>query len=76
VAAIAASRGLSTVAPYFDRCGARARPERIAGARADRAVVLNNHLVYALTWAALALMAAAGAVFVNIDLLRPAGSAA
>jgi surfeit locus 1 family protein len=31
----------------------------------------NNHLVYALTWAALALMAAAGAVFVNIDLLRP-----
>jgi surfeit locus 1 family protein len=31
----------------------------------------NNHLVYALTWGVLALMAAAGAIFVNLDRLRP-----
>jgi surfeit locus 1 family protein len=31
----------------------------------------NNSLVYALTWGALVLMAAAGAVFVNLDRLRP-----
>jgi surfeit locus 1 family protein len=30
----------------------------------------NNHLLYALTWGTLALMAAAGAIFVSLDLLR------
>ena len=30
----------------------------------------NNHLLYALTWGTLALMAAIGAIFVNLDLLR------
>ena len=33
----------------------------------------NNHLIYALTWGVLALMAAAGAVLVNLDRLRPEG---
>jgi len=30
----------------------------------------NNHLLYALTWGTLALMAAAGTIFVNLDFLR------
>lgn len=70
VAAIAASRGLSSVAPYF------VDAERAPG-ETDLPVgsltVLrfsNNHLLYALTWAGLALMAAAAAVAVNVDLLR------
>jgi surfeit locus 1 family protein len=71
VAAIAASRGLSTAAPYF--IDAERVPGQ-SGLPVPGLTVLsfsNNHLVYALTWAALALMAAAGAVFMNIDLLRP-----
>lgn len=70
VAAIATSRGLSTVAPYFIDA------ERVPGQTGFPVAGLtvlsfsNNHLVYALTWGALALMAAAGAVFVNLDLLR------
>ena len=31
----------------------------------------NNHLVYALTWGAWRCMAAAGAIFVNLEVLRP-----
>lgn len=71
VAAIAASRGLPRVAPYFIDA------ERAPGASglpvAGLTVVSfrNNHLVYALTWGALALMAAAGALYVNLDALRP-----
>ncbi len=55
VAAIAAARGLSFVAPYFidEDVGA---PD--AWPRAGMTVVVfpDNHLVYALTWFALALM--------------------
>lgn len=71
VAAIAASRSLNSVAPYFIDA------ERIPGESglpiAGLTVVTfhNNHLVYALTWGALALMAAVGAIFVNLDRLRP-----
>jgi surfeit locus 1 family protein len=71
VAAIAASRGLAKVAPYFIDA------ERVPGESglpvAGLTVIafFNNHLVYALTWGALALMAAAGAIFVNADVLRP-----
>lgn len=70
VAAIAASRGLGTIAPYFIDA------ERVPGesglpiAGLTVVVFSNNHLVYALTWGALALMAAAGAIFVNLDRLR------
>jgi surfeit locus 1 family protein len=73
VAAIAASRGLPRVAPYFIDA------ERTAGERglpvAGLTVIAfsNNHLVYALTWGALALMAAAATVFVNVDLWRRGG---
>lgn len=59
VAAIAAARGLANVAPYFvdaargqDPAGA---PERPVGGLTVIAFQ-NNHLVYALTWYALALM--------------------
>jgi surfeit locus 1 family protein len=70
VAAIAASRGLDRVAPYFIDAG---RPPGETGLPVAGLTVIafsNNHLVYALTWGALALMAAAGAVFVNLDRLR------
>jgi surfeit locus 1 family protein len=57
VATIAASRGLTTVAPYFIDA------ERVPGQSGFPVAGLtvlsfpNNHLVYALTWGALALMA-------------------
>lgn len=61
VQALAAARGLSNVAPYFvdagkgqDPAGA---PERAVGGLTVISFV-NNHLVYALTWYALALMVA------------------
>jgi len=71
VAAIAASRSLDKVAPYF--VDAERMPSEgglpVAGLTVIR--FSNNHLVYALTWGALALMAAAGAIYVNLDRLRP-----
>ena len=71
VAAIAASRGLAEVAPFF--IDAERAPGESGLPVAGLTVIAfsNNHLVYALTWIALALMAAAGAIFVNLDLLRP-----
>ena len=71
VAAIAASLGLAEVAPYF--IDAERAPGESGLPVAGLTVIAfsNNHLVYALTWGALALMAAAGATFVNLDLLRP-----
>jgi surfeit locus 1 family protein len=73
VAAIAASQGLGRVAPYF--IDAERKPGETSLPVGGLTVVAfpNNHLVYALTWSALALMAAAGAVFVNLDRLRPGG---
>lgn len=64
VAAIAAKRGLADVAPYF--IDEDATPDASAYPRGGLTVVHfpNNHLVYALTWFALALMlAGAGVVF-------------
>jgi surfeit locus 1 family protein len=71
VAAIAALLGLAKVAPYF--IDAERAPGESGLPIAGLTVIAfsNNHLVYALTWGALALMAAAGAIFVNLDLLRP-----
>jgi len=63
VQAIAAAQGLGAVAPYF--------LDQDAGAAANGPVggltvisFKNNHLVYALTWFALSLMAAGGGVLV------------
>ncbi|WP_020653435.1 SURF1 family protein [Massilia niastensis] len=61
VAGMAAARGLSRVAPYFVDAGKDqdppAAPERAVGGLTVIAFQ-NNHLVYALTWYALALMVA------------------
>lgn len=62
VPAIAAARGLSDVAPYF--IDAEASAPEIAGAPVGGLTVIafsDNHLQYALTWFALALMLAVGA---------------
>jgi surfeit locus 1 family protein len=59
VQAIAASRQLSPVAPYF--VDADATPSAAADAPVGGLTVVsfhNNHLVYAVTWYALALMVA------------------
>lgn len=73
VHAIAAARGLSRVAPYFVDADALEEPAggKIAGNSPDRPVggmtviaFHNNHLVYALTWYALALMVAGACIWV------------
>lgn len=72
IPAIAASRGL-VAGPYFIDA------ERAVGAKPDVLPVAgltvlafpNNHLVYAITWSILALMALAGAVFVSIEIWKP-----
>lgn len=65
VQAIAAARGLGPVAPYFlDQDAAQVA---VPGAPVGGLTVIsfnNNHLVYALTWFALSLMAAGGCVLV------------
>lgn len=71
VAAIAAARGLTEVAPYFvdaDRGPGAALP--VAGLTAVR--FPNNHLVYAVTWFVLAAMLAAATAYVNLGF-RKAG---
>ncbi|QCO05936.1 SURF1 family protein (plasmid) [Azospirillum argentinense] len=63
VAAIAAARGLTEAAPYF--IDAEASPP--GGSPVGGLTVLkfrNNHLVYALTWFALALMLIAASLYV------------
>lgn len=63
VAAIAAKRGLSKVAPYFIDANAAANaPGRpVGGLTVVR--FANSHLVYAITWYTLAIMAAAGFLY-------------
>jgi surfeit locus 1 family protein len=72
VAAIAASRHLANVAPYF--IDAAAAPNPPPDAPVGGLTVLafsNNHLSYALTWFALALLTAFGAVLVLRTGQRP-----
>lgn len=60
VAAIAQKRGLEQVAPYFiDADATPGSPDQPVGGLTVIAFP-NNHLVYALTWFALAAMAAVG----------------
>jgi surfeit locus 1 family protein len=72
VAAIAAARGLSNVAPYFvdaDKSG-------VAAPIGGLTIIAfpNNHLVYMLTWFALAAMTVvAFVVFVRQDARRRRG---
>jgi surfeit locus 1 family protein len=62
VAAIAAARGLGPAAPYFIDAEDSARGGPIGGLTVI--VFPNSHLVYALTWFTLAVMAVGGAVMV------------
>ncbi|MES1971621.1 MAG: SURF1 family protein [Pseudomonadota bacterium] len=63
VAAIAARRGIGPVAPYFiDADAGRAAPGAPVGGLTVVAFP-NNHLIYALTWYGLAVMAMIGLVF-------------
>jgi surfeit locus 1 family protein len=67
VAAIGTARGLAGVAPYFIDQDAAAAGMARPGAPVGGLTVVsfnNNHLVYALTWFAMALMAAGACVFV------------
>lgn len=65
VAAIAATRGLGEVAPYFIDADASAMHGGDAPAGGLTVVTFaNNHLQYALTWFGLSLMVAGGAVLV------------
>ena len=68
--AIAAAHGLDKVAPYFIDTERTPGESGLPVAGLTVIAFSNNHLVYALTWGTLALMAAAGAVFVNLDRLR------
>ena len=62
VAAIAGARGLAAVAPYF--IDAEARPGAAGPVGGLTVVSLpNSHLVYALTWFALAAMLAGGLAY-------------
>ncbi|WP_307733510.1 SURF1 family protein [Duganella violaceipulchra] len=68
VQAIARARGLPAVAPYF--VDADAGPAVVEGEPLGGLTVVsfpNNHLVYAVTWYALALMMVGGAVWVVRD---------
>ena len=64
VAAIAQARGLGPVAPYFVDADATANPGGFPVGGLTVVRFANNHLVYALTWFALAGMSAAAAVLV------------
>lgn len=72
VAAIAAARGLGDVAPYFVDADAASSPGVPAGGL-TRVAFHDRHLVYALTWLALAAMALAAALRVGRDAWRERG---
>ena len=61
VAAIAAAKGLTTVAPYFIDADATPNPGGLPVGGLTVVAFRNTHLVYALTWYALAAMSAAAA---------------
>lgn len=61
VAAITAAKGLSGAAPYFIDADATPNPGGLPVGGLTVVTFRNSHLVYALTWYALAAMSAAGA---------------
>ena len=61
VAAIAASKGLADVAPYFVDADATPVPGGLPIGGLTIVRFRNSHLAYALTWYALAMMSTAGA---------------
>jgi surfeit locus 1 family protein len=57
VSAIARSRGLANVAPYFIDADATANPGGLPVGGLTQIVFPNSHLIYAVTWFAMAAMA-------------------
>jgi surfeit locus 1 family protein len=70
VAAIAAARGLSDVAPFFIDADATPNPGGWPVGGLTVIAFPNNHLVYALTWFGLALMLIGAMAFVAHDEWR------
>lgn len=70
VAAIADRRGLADPAPYFIDADATPNPGGLPVGGLTQIAFPNNHLVYAITWFALALMAAGLLAFVVRGELR------
>ncbi|WP_019903260.1 SURF1 family protein [Methylobacterium sp. 77] len=70
VAAIAEARGLGPTAPYFIDADATPNPGGYPVGGLTVVTFSDNHLVYALTWYVLALMAAAGGAYVIRDGMR------
>jgi len=70
VAAIAASRSLSQVAPYFVDVQAVPGAQGLPVAGLTVIAFPDNHLVYALTWYALALMVAGAYGYLLLDARR------
>lgn len=67
VAAIAAAKGVGQVAPYFIDADATPNPGGLPVGGLTVVSFRNSHLVYALTWYALAVMSVAGLYFVRRD---------
>jgi len=63
VAAIAEARGLGPVAPYFVDADAASEPGPLPQGGMTQVGFRNTHLIYALTWFALALMSAAAGIY-------------
>ena len=70
VAAIADRRGVADTAPYFIDADATTNPGGLPVGGLTQIAFPNNHLVYAITWFALALMAAGLLAFVVRGELR------
>jgi surfeit locus 1 family protein len=70
VEAMAAARGLTDTAPYFIDADATPNPGGLPVGGLTVVAFRNSHLVYALTWFALALMLAALTVRVAREELR------
>lgn len=77
--AIAAARGLTDVAPYFIDADAASSPGRDPAKEPVGGLTVlsfpNNHLVYAITWYALALMIIVGVVIFTREEKRARGKA-
>ena len=63
VAAIAKARGLSSVAPYFIDADASPNPGGLPVGGLTVISFPNTHLIYAITWFALAGLVAIGMVY-------------
>lgn len=72
VSGLAAARNLRNVAPYFVDADATANPGGLPIGGLTVVSFRNDHLVYALTWYALALMSAAAVIYA---LRRPLSEA-